>query len=632
MHAKKERKKNRHVNSLFFGFFFLLLASVHILHVYLLEGPSHTAIRYFIAQALLQTIVEAGALCIFLSLLSEYSPSWTKKLGIVLVFFFFLAQIIDFPFVRLMDMSVWFVFHFLADETFENFLEMLYASNVTILSWIFGISFFVLLLICALFFYKRTSEWSKKVPVSRRAVGAAAAIALAALFAIDMGYRNSFSSHTYMQYSAALPWKQTLLRTDSPLHRSVDFPAHRIPAEAQVGKVLNAYQQSADATPSIFLFIVESLREDFVERATAPHLYSFKQENTHLAWTLSNSNATQLSWFSIFYSKWPFFFETYKPSQWKSGSIPLQALKKLGYSIHVYTSARLQYYQMDEILFGAGRNLMDSYYESYSPDIAPAESDRRALEKLAADLKAAPCKGARLNIIFLDATHFDYSWPKSNMTMFQPCDPINYLSATLSKSCTTPIKNRYKNALHYIDFLIGNLFEDLKRLQLWEQSAIVVTGDHGEEFYEQGHLFHASNLSLPQLRVPIYYKFPAQENPSLPLRTSTSHIDIFPTLLHYLSKNTAVQELVEGESIFTADPNPFLISARYNASRSPYEFSIHNLRYKLTARFDALRNIMQAKKLFLISLKNAEDQELPLSVDMVEKEFSASLKKIFIKP
>lgn len=627
----KKKESAPPINSVFFGLFLLVLAGIHLLHVSLIAEPSFKTKGYFLYQALLQIVIEIGVLSLLLGWMRKSFPNWAQKIAVITVFFLFLAQIIDFPLVRIMDMPIWFVFHFIVDETLQNFFEMLYASNVTLISWFMGIGLFILLMVCALYLYSRSEKLSRKLRLNRFSIASACCASLALLYAGDLAFGHRITSDAYLKFCSALPWKKTICRTDVLLEESICFPFHRVPTQNSVEKMLEGYDERMAKKPDIFLFIIESLREDYINQLTASALTKFKDDNLSTPFSLSSSNATQLSWFSIFHSKWPFFFGNFKPQKWASGSIPLQIFKKMGYGIHLYTSARLQYYQMDEILLGKNRVLAETYQEFYEHDLEPSDSDRLALDKLVSDLKNSPELGGRLFIIFLDSTHFDYSWPKPQMTLFHPCEKINYMSAIWSDESAEAIKNRYRNSLHYIDVLMGNFFNDLKKQGAWEKSLIVITGDHGEEFYEQGHLFHASNLSLEQLRVPIYYKFPegsfsVEDKPC----HNSSHIDIFPTLLQFTSGIKPPSHLIEGESIFTKLPEGTLLSARYNASRPPYEFILHNSKYKLTARFDNMRNIMYSRKLQLVSLKDSEDKELPLSLELVEREFGPTMKRMFL--
>ena len=165
--------------------------------------------------------------------------------------------------------------------------------------------------------------------------------------------------------------------------------------------------------PDIFLFVVESLRDDFLTEVVTPTLSRFRKENHHFSNTLSISNATQKTWFSLFYSMYPFYWTRYQPKQWDQGGLPLALLKKMGYQTHVYASSRLNYYGMDESLFGKDRNLVDHLHEfRVNESLTAAETDSMAIEKLCSDVQSSEQKGGRIFITFLDSTHFDYSWPQ----------------------------------------------------------------------------------------------------------------------------------------------------------------------------------------------------------------------------
>ena len=66
---------------------------------------------------------------------------------------------------------------------------------------------------------------------------------------------------------------------------------------------------SLNHKPDIYLFVIESLREDYITVENSPHLNQFKEKNVSFDLTLSNANATHNSWFSLFHSKFPFYWE-----------------------------------------------------------------------------------------------------------------------------------------------------------------------------------------------------------------------------------------------------------------------------------------------------------------------------------
>jgi hypothetical protein len=237
----------------------------------------------------------------------------------------------------------------------------------------------------------------------------------------------------------------------------------------------------------------------------------------------------------------------------------------------------------------------------------------------------------RLFIVFLDATHHDYSWP-SEMSKFFPFDEkINYISAAISKKGLEKIKNRYRNALYFIDDQFGKFLNALDRVPGGKDAVVVITGDHGEEFYEHGNLFHASSLSEPQMHVPLYYRFGQNKILHTDCKM-TCHMDIFPTLFHYLIGEDLMGDVLQGESIFKTNRWPYTIVARFNAISSPYEFCIHHGTSKLLATFNDERNIFNSKRLKIISTKNCQDETIVKELNAIHDEFGPAIERIFPAP
>lgn len=92
--------------------------------------------------------------------------------------------------------------------------------------------------------------------------------------------------------------------------------------------------------------------------------------------------------------------------------------------------------------------------------------------------------------------------------------------------------NRYCGEVRYADAQVGVLFERLRELDLWEDSLVVVTSDHGDGLNQHGIPGHDGHVWEEQLRVPLVVRFPAALAVDLPRRHSgvTSLADLLPTL------------------------------------------------------------------------------------------------------
>ena len=97
---------------------------------------------------------------------------------------------------------------------------------------------------------------------------------------------------------------------------------------------------------------------------------------------------------------------------------------------------------------------------------------------------------------------------------------------------TGALHARYLTAVHYVDSLVGRVFDDLKRRKLLDRTVVIVTSDHGMEFNENGPGFtgHGTAFSDLQMRTLLVVRWPGRA----PARVSrrTSHNDVAPTLPH----------------------------------------------------------------------------------------------------
>jgi arylsulfatase A-like enzyme len=92
-------------------------------------------------------------------------------------------------------------------------------------------------------------------------------------------------------------------------------------------------------------------------------------------------------------------------------------------------------------------------------------------------------------------------------------------------------RKAYEGEVRYLDREIGKLLAFLKEQGLYEETLLLLTSDHGEEFYEHGGWWHGTSLFEEQIWVPLIMKFPRGEGRGLSLDGLAGLIDIAPTLL-----------------------------------------------------------------------------------------------------
>jgi arylsulfatase A-like enzyme len=96
------------------------------------------------------------------------------------------------------------------------------------------------------------------------------------------------------------------------------------------------------------------------------------------------------------------------------------------------------------------------------------------------------------------------------------------------------MRNRYFNALYYVDGLIAELWQQLEQTGQLKDTVIVLTSDHGELFHEHDVTGHSTHLYEEVIHVPLLI-FGAEEFRALGEgEVPVAHIDIAPTILKLL--------------------------------------------------------------------------------------------------
>ena len=93
------------------------------------------------------------------------------------------------------------------------------------------------------------------------------------------------------------------------------------------------------------------------------------------------------------------------------------------------------------------------------------------------------------------------------------------------------VKARYDGELRYADVVVERLVRGLKARGLWDDTLLVITADHGEEFLDHGDWGHGTNLYPEKLRVPLLIKPPGPGTGGRRIAGLASGVDIMPTVL-----------------------------------------------------------------------------------------------------
>jgi arylsulfatase A-like enzyme len=148
--------------------------------------------------------------------------------------------------------------------------------------------------------------------------------------------------------------------------------------------------------------------------------------------------------------------------------------------------------------------------------------------------------------IHLLAPHMPYNAP----LRFQ-------IAATGGKKQPNPEpSDQYDGEVLYTDYLVGEIVRAIDKNVGIDQSLIVFTSDHGEEFYEHGKYDHGHSLHREVVQVPLIFVSPSIP-PGERIRSVVRLIDVFPTMLENCGMSGLAPSDIEG-----VDLTPFISNDR----------------------------------------------------------------------
>jgi hypothetical protein len=291
--------------------------------------------------------------------------------------------------------------------------------------------------------------------------------------------------------------------------------------------------------PNVVWIVVEGLRADVLTPEDMPETWALAARSHVFRNHLSGGNGTQHGIFSLFYGIHGFYWEHVVSE--RLSPLLLQRMKALGYAFRIVSSTSLEYGRFRQTTFA---DVLDQVSDAL-PGPTSAEKDALVVEEIEAFTAAVPGGRPFFAFLFLDSTHVPYVYPKEFLRHRPAMGPFYYKD--VRREDRDLLFNRYRNAVAYADHLVGRAIGMLEARGLLDDTIVLVTGDHGEEFWEHGHWSHNSAFTPEQLRVACILHVPGHEHAEH--THPTSHQDVAPTFMELLGVENPASDYAHGHSL-----------------------------------------------------------------------------------
>jgi uncharacterized protein len=433
------------------------------------------------------------------------------------------------------------------------------ATNDTIITVLFQIS--GMLFSNAFILWLSLSSLPRKLAISKRAFVSFISIMFVALLFTEgvHAYSEHTANEEYLKASSiALPFnlksRAKHLLTNMGIQRAEIYQLHI--ARGEVTYPLSPIKsEPLDKYPNIIMLVAESFRWDLLDPEITPNLWAFSKESMTFNQHYSGGNRTRMGLFSMFYGLYAPYWDAFEEQ--KVSPVLMDVIREKDYQLALHTSQSFDYPELRNTTFaGISEEFMQEIKSG-----EPWQRDTQNISDIIDKLDHADKTKPSYTFMFFESTHAPYAFPEKAVIRPLYLKDMNYAKLDLFNNADG-IHNRYINAAHHIDSQVGRLLDYLKQNEMLDNTIVLFTGDHGEEFMEKGHWGHGHNETFPeeQVHVPMILWIPGEQPQQID--TMTSHVQIPQTLLGHLGVTTPPKEHSSAGDLFS--PLPYVVMGNYN--------------------------------------------------------------------
>jgi arylsulfatase A-like enzyme len=358
---------------------------------------------------------------------------------------------------------------------------------------------------------------------------------------------------------------------------------------------------------NVLLIVIDVLRADHVgsygyPRDTTPRIDDLAATGVRFETAVSSCGWTRPSMSSLFTSLDPIQHGVLKGFNQDGADFYLDVLD------NAYTT-------WAEILLAAGWDTMGvapnaytrpefGFGQGFSSYVAEAENAGEVVDRFLEWLEPRPAGRFFAYLHFMDV-HWPYDPPPPYAEMFGTYPTsidfdnvdwnelrqlIRAFRARFTEADLEQMIARYDGGTRYVDDEIGRLLDHLAAAGRLDDTLIVVTSDHGEEFMEKGRIGHGRHLYDVLLKVPLVIRFPGHWAAGRVVRDQVRLVDVLPTVLEAVGVPAPGE--MSGHSLIglieTGRPDPEMPGyafAEHMRSDNLYRQAVRTRRFKFIRSF-----------------------------------------------
>ncbi|MDA2928701.1 sulfatase-like hydrolase/transferase [Acidobacteria bacterium AH-259-O06] len=386
----------------------------------------------------------------------------------------------------------------------------------------------------------------------------------------------------------------------------------RRPATSQIPEV---------SRPSVILITLDTLRRDYVasygsKKVRTPHIDSLAADGVRFGTAVSEVPLTLPAHCALLTGTYPLTTGVHDNLGYTLTDEHLtlaEILREHGYRTAAFVGA----YVLDSKW---GLNQGFDHYDDDFPVKPDSEALAWAVERKGEDVSRPARKW-----IETQTERPLFCW----IHLFDPHDPYDPPEPFRSQYSNDP----YAGEVAYADHVVGEILQTLRERRLYDQSLVVLLGDHGEGLGEHRELTHGYFLYDSTLLVPFILKLPEsqklQDRVGSVIEDPVQLVDVAPTLLEILGIDRPTTFQGQSLSGVILGKSSLRERAAYSETYYPNEFGWSELKAWRTRDY---KYILGPKpEIYDLRVDPAEIQNIVTENDSLANRFKSQLQRFEVR-
>ena len=248
---------------------------------------------------------------------------------------------------------------------------------------------------------------------------------------------------------------------------------------------------------NLLVVVVDSLRADMLNNINMPNLQRYADQHLNYRRHMSGGNDDAMGMFGLFYGLPGHYYGDIRAD--KRPPVLFDEMLRQDYQFGLFGALEDAKQYQQSLLAGLRKQVF----------VSRQSDDTRLIGDWQQWLGTRTADRPWFSLVYLSSPG-DYQVPASLKGPFQP-ELTRFNPATAYRpENLQKLENRYKNSVFYTDQLLEQMLSQLQQQGLSEQTIVVITSNHGQEFNEtQSNSWgYGSNYSPYQVQVPLVLAWP----------------------------------------------------------------------------------------------------------------------------